>query len=67
MKVHYNELLCKLTSIEEAFSLLNTLADAEVNWHSVPNAELEIIKERVKSLDSLVTELFDRFEKYDKR
>ena len=63
--IHPNELLQGLYSIEESISLLSTLAESSLKWGEVPSSETLIIKERLDGLKFIISDLFDRFEKYD--
>jgi hypothetical protein len=67
MRTHPNELLSSMDSLEKEFSLLVTLAEADINWNSVPACETLIIKERLTEIGKLVSELFDRLEKFEPR
>jgi hypothetical protein len=64
MKVNYNDLLHEFDSLNNEFSILTTLAEADVNWRAIPNSELEILKERLAAAKFLVEDLFNRLEKF---
>ena len=64
MKVFYGELLSELSSLDRAFSILTTIAEGSTKWESIPNSELEIIRDKIKLINGLSDELYEIFEKY---
>lgn len=66
MKVFYNDLLDEFDRLDNSFSILVTIAEGATNWNAIPNAELEIIKERLKTISSLTDSLYEILEKSPK-
>lgn len=64
MKVNYHDLLSELDSLDRFFSVLVTIAEGSTKWESVPNSEMEIMRDRIKSINDLSDDLCNLFEKY---
>lgn len=64
MKVNYNDLLSDFDSLDRFFSILVTIAEGSTKWESVPNSDLEIMRDKIKSINDISDELCLLLEKY---
>lgn len=66
MKMNHNSIVSDLTSCNRELSFLVTEAEYGVEWHSVPNAKLEIINDRVRLLKVCLDEIFQILQEHEK-
>lgn len=64
MKVHKAQVSTSIRNLASDFSWLETLSTTEKFMSAIPNYQLEILKERLKSCSLLVDDIVEIMEKY---
>jgi hypothetical protein len=65
MRVFPKGLKSRLLALESSLSWLMTMSETTVSWHSVPDHEIKILRERVKVMDNALTDIYTRLNKYE--
>lgn len=60
----YHKILNELDNIDRTIGFLTTEAESVIQWNSIPNQEILIIEERIKSIKNCMEDIFNIFEKY---
>jgi hypothetical protein len=64
MKINKESLYHQFDTIDHELSLLTTIAEADVDWDSIPNSVLEVISSKVKSIGITLDKLYEILYKY---
>lgn len=65
MRAYPKALQGKVNSLEDSMSWLATVLESTVNWGQIPNHEIKILKERIKTMSDALDDIYSRVTKYE--